>query len=213
MKIEALRSVLESEEKVMALAARHTLDMLGDGTDLHRAVSPEEVINGLISTINTHSTDEQTQREYAATVENMMAFRDEKMLNGEWDIIYTEPDDPFVIGDAPVVTWDRISDTQLLYGIGFSRPNVEILLPLSPTACLHLKPLVHRARRVKAPTTREVNEAQAAYSTRHCFSNLRSDALNSILLPRFGEVSIDAFHPWERIGKRHGVIMRYLARG
>jgi hypothetical protein len=91
MKIEALRSVLESEEKVMALAARHTLDMLGDGTDLHRAVSPEEVINGLISTINTHSTDEQTQREYAATVENMMAFRDEKMLNGEWDIIYTDP--------------------------------------------------------------------------------------------------------------------------
>ena len=30
-------------------------------------------------------------------------FADDKMLNGDWGIVHTEPDKPFVIGDAPVV--------------------------------------------------------------------------------------------------------------
>ena len=98
----------------------------------------EEALAAIDHTIAEHATADRAQRGYVQTMDTMMAFIDEGMRNGEWQIIQAEPDKPFVIGDAPVVTWERTDDNALVYGQGFARPNVEVLLPALPTACLHV---------------------------------------------------------------------------
>jgi len=94
-----------------------------------------------------------------------------------------------------VVTWERNDNNFLIHGQGFARPNVEAFLPVSPTTCLHILPKVERTRRLVIPNVREVNEAQAAYATRYCYTNVRSAELNAILQPHFGRtrLGINAF--------------------
>ena len=112
-----------------------------------------------------------------------------------WGVVRAEPDNPFVIGDAPVVTWERTDQNMLIYGLGFSRPNVEVILPVSPTECLHVLPAVGRTRQPTVPSTQDVNIAQASFATHHCFTNIRSDSLDAALQPNFGRVrlGINAF--------------------
>jgi len=123
-------------------------------------------------------------------MEAMMEFADEKMLNGQWGIIHAEPERPFVIGDAPVVTWERTDNNLLIFGQGFARPNVEVFLPISPAACLHVLPQVERNRPTRIPATEEVNMAQAAFATAHCFTNVLSPEIDATLQSQFGQVRL-----------------------
>jgi len=119
-----------------------------------------------------------------------MAFVDEGIRNGEWHILRAEPDNPFVLGDAPVVTWERMQENSFMYGQGFARPNVEVLLPVSPTACLYVLPAVPRNKLVRTPTTDEVNIGQAAFATEYCFSNVLRTEIDALLQPSFGTVRL-----------------------
>ncbi len=120
----------------------------------------------------------------------MMDFADENMLNWHWDILRAAPDKPFVIGDAPAVTWERSDSNMLHFGLGFARPNVEAFLPVSPTACLHVLPRVKRTRQPLAPSVVEVNMVQAALAAECCFTNICSAEIDAILQPHFGTIRI-----------------------
>ena len=109
---------------------------------------------------------------------------------GEWRILRVDPEKPFVIGDAPVVTWERTEHNMLVYGQGFARPNVEVFLPIFPTVCLHVLPAVPRTRPVRVPSTEEVNRAQAVFATQHCFTNVRSMEIDALLQQDFGTVRL-----------------------
>ena len=126
MKIEAFRALLSDERKLCELAAKHTMDMIERGYPL-RIVTKEEEVEAIEKTISAHSSSDEVQRSYVQTIETMMAYADEKMATGAWGIIRAEPERPFVIGDAPVVTWERTEDNRLIFGKGFGTPNVEAL--------------------------------------------------------------------------------------
>jgi hypothetical protein len=192
--VEALRSLLSDEQGLSALVAKHTMDVIDLGLAV-RMVTREEVVAAIENTIAAHSDADEAQRRYIQTVERMMEFADVNMLNGDWGIIHAEPDKPFVIGDAPVVTWERTENNVLYFGQGFGRPNVEAFLPVSPTVCLHVLPRVTRTRSVRTPTAAEVNMAQAAFATEHCFTNVLSQEIDRILRPHFGtmRLGIDGF--------------------
>ncbi len=187
--IEAFRSLRSDQQRLSELIGKHTMDIVGHGSDV-RMVTREEVIAAIDSTIAAHSDADEPQRRYIQAVETMLKYRDEKMLNGAWNIIYAEPDKPFVIGDAPVVTWERNEKNLLNFGLGFGQPNVEVFLPVSPTTGLHILPTVVRTRRVITPTTDEVNMSQAMFATTYCFTNVRSDDLDAKLQTHFGKIRI-----------------------
>jgi hypothetical protein len=195
IKLESMRKLLANDEQLSKIAAKWTLDIIEDGHQLSRQVTKEEVAEKTREVIEEHLSADQLQHDYAGAVERMLTNPDESMAAGAWGIVRTEPLDPFVIGDAPVVTWERTEQNLLIYGQGFSRPNVEVLLPVSPTTCLHILPAVERTRKPMVPTTQEVNRAQASFATQHCFTNLCSDRLDSTLQPCFGRVrlGINAF--------------------
>ena len=167
----------------MQIIAKYTIDLIPGG--LRRMVTKEEVHRAIDNTIAEHTNGDFAQRGYLHTMETMMALSDERMKNGEWRILRAQPDSPFVIGDAPVVTRERTDQNPLIFGQGFARPNVEAFVPIFPTACLHVLPAVERTRLVRTPSTDEVNRAQAAFATQHCFTNLRSMDIDATLQPYF----------------------------
>jgi hypothetical protein len=178
MTLKALQEVAADEKMVAQIAECYSYET-------KQTVTPEQAVDGLHQMIARYSTDEQSQRGYFEMVENMMEYRDETLIAGEWERVYTDANNPFVIGDAPVVTWNRV-DGIPVPGVGFGEPDVEVLFPIAPTACLHILPRIQRTRRVRTPTVREVNEAQAAFATQHCFSNINSIDLDAVLQQKFG---------------------------
>lgn len=188
--VESCRSLLGNEEQLRRIAAKWTLDMIDGGHSLGRGVTIDDVRKAVQEMIDDQLAADQFQHTYSGTMERAMSRFDEQMLNGNWNLLHTSTDNPFVIGDAPVVTWERTDGNVMIYGQGFSRPNVEIFLPISPIACLHIQPAVQRTRRVHAPTAQEVNMAEASYASEYCYTNVYSEALDAILQPQFGRTTL-----------------------
>lgn len=197
-KVDAIRHVLMDKQKIHALELRSIAFIIGNGLPIPGpGWSPgQDVRRALMRQIAARSGPDEPQKDYIQALETMMELPDETMLNGAWAILPADPNHPFVIGDAPVVTWERTSQNRLYFGIGFARPNVEVFLPVSPTACIHVLPQVKRTRDIQRPSPVEVNMAQARFATQCCFTNLGSPELDAILQPHFGEMrmGIDGFN-------------------
>jgi hypothetical protein len=114
--------------------------------------------------------------------------------------VRTTVDQPFIISDAPVVTWERKNTGELNLGLGFSRPNVEVLLPIAPTVCLHIMPKVPRTQPVAEPTAEEVNKAQAAFAARACYADRNSSSIDKIVQANISTARIgtNVFTLWHR---------------
>lgn len=86
-------------------------------------------------------------------------------------VLRAEADKSFVTGDAPVATRERSDDNGQHFGLGLARPNVEVFLSVSPTACLHVLPRAERSGPLLAPSVFEATMTQAALAREHCFTN------------------------------------------
>ncbi len=181
--LESTRALLANERQISAIAGKWTLDMIRDGRQIKETVSPDIVRQAVQTMVDKMLHRDHQQTLYVDGMERAMSYLDEHLDNGQWNVMHTTPELPFVIGDAPVITWERMDNNFLVYGQGFARPNVEGILPVAPTACLHILPTVARNKTPQIPTPKEVNEAQASYATRYCYTNQNNPELNAILQP------------------------------
>jgi hypothetical protein len=193
----ALNFFIENESQVLTVAAKWSLELLANGGGL---VTKDHVIASARAQLAKVGKAEQTQRGYIGMIEQFMSKADEKILAGEWNYIRTVPTDPFIISDAPVVTWERTPSGQLSLGLGFHRANVEVLLPITPLVCLHILPDVERSIASRRPSVRAVNAAQAAFAGRYCFSNVKSAVIDQVFQENFGraEMGVRGFTIWHR---------------
>jgi len=196
----ALKLFLDNESQVQTVAAKWSMDLLLSGRVKHGLVTREHVITSARAYAAEVSPEVRAQQSYVRTIEGAMSNIDDKLCAGEWNYIRTVPTDPYIISDAPVVTWERMPSGQFSYGMGFHRANVEVLLPISPLVCLHIQPDVKRTRSSLRPSVREVNAAQAAFAGRFCFSNIESAEINQIVQDNFGkaELGVRGFTVWHR---------------
>jgi hypothetical protein len=196
----ALNLFLKNESQVLTVAVKLSIDRLLSGRRRDWIVTPADVIRGTRTRVEEISREIRVQQHYIATIEHSMLKIDEKLLRGSWNYLRTVPTDPFIISDAPVVTWERLPGGQFSFGLGVHRPNVEVLLPISPLVCLHIQPAVERTRQSLVPSVREVNIAQAAFAGRCCFSNIESEQIDQIVQENFGiaELGVKAFTIWHR---------------
>jgi len=194
LSVEALGKLKERNELLERIAASWTLDLIKQGKSLNEPVGVNKVIETVDRFIERFKKPGQVETSYADTMERVMEDEDTTFDGAIWGIVHTEADNPFVIGDAPVVTWHRDQEGLAQYGIGFREPNVEVLLPVSPTACLHVLPNVQRTRTVITPKTFEVNAAEAAFAE-VCYTNVCNNSLNQHLQKYFGraEIGVNAF--------------------
>jgi len=198
--IHAINRFLENEQQVLTVAAKWSIDLLLSHKVEDSLVKPDVVVRAAHSLLNNYDTERARQASYAESIERAMAYFDEVVYSGLWRYVRTSNEEPFIISDAPVVTWERLESGELSYGMGFHRPNVEVFLPISPLLCLHILPNVERTRSVKQPTTQEINIAQAAFAGRFCFTNIRSEEIDQIVQQHGGraQLGITAFTVWHR---------------
>jgi hypothetical protein len=145
--------------------------------------------------IATMQTQEHEQTAYVDSMERAMSTTDQALENGNWSVILTDLDHPFVIGDAPVVTWHRLETGILTYGQGMWTTDVEAVIPVASTACLWILPDVRRTRRPHNPTVREVNRAQSAFATRYCYAHKSDPVIDSDLQQKFssGQIGLNMY--------------------
>lgn len=191
---------LNNERQALTVAAKWNIELYFSGRLGRGLITGGDVKNSVRDLLEKHLTEMSAQSSYVATIERMMSECDEKLNSGQWNCIRTTLDDPFIISDAPVVTWERIGPEQFSLGMGFHRENVEVFLPISPEKCLHILPNVNRTRMVVDPTVEEVNIAQAAFAARACYAHFKSDAIDRIVQDNFGraELGVKSFTVWHR---------------
>jgi len=194
----ALQQFLQNDVQLMTVATHWNLDAFFRGLNFGRLFTPTDVAGAAVRYIAADPTGSSLQESYSQSIIHAMTQFDEAMFLGEWRRIYTSPDKPFIVSDAPVITWTRNRQGSLAYGAGFNTQNVEVILPISPTTCLHMLPNVRRSESPMVPTVDDVNAAQAAYATASCFCNIGSQEIDAIVQSRISTVVLgeNVFTVW-----------------
>lgn len=177
----ALQKFLRNEDQLLTVATHWNLDAFFRGLHLGRLITPADVAKAAVRQIATDLDGPEVQESYAQGVFRALTQFDSTMFEGSWTRVYASEELPFILSDAPVVTWTRNAQGQLTYGVGVRTENVEIIVPVSPSVCLQVLPRVRRTIDAVVPSAQEVNEAQAAYATSACFSNKESKEIDAIV--------------------------------
>lgn len=195
MSIDFTREFIADEQKMARVAGFWTMEMLRLGFQLGRPVSSMDVRESAEKIIATMQTEEHQQTAYVDSMERAMALTEPALENGRWNTVQTDLEHPFVIGDAPVVTWRRRENGVLDYGFGLNTPDVEVILPISSTECIQVEPAVQRTLRVKPPRINEVNHAQAAFATKYCYAHKCDLGIDKLLQIVFSQrqIGVNAF--------------------
>jgi hypothetical protein len=126
-------------------------------------------------------TDEAVQQRYVETVERSIESVDPVICRGDWDVIRTNGSDPFIISDTAFVSFRRDEKMQVHCGIGVHEQDAEIILPLSPLCCLHVRPKVTRTRQIVEPNARDINLSQIRAANRYCYADRKSSLIDGLM--------------------------------
>jgi hypothetical protein len=188
--VEAVDQFCSNEQHVRTVATTWNINLILSGNRQRAKITPDIVKSEARKLIKTYDTERRRQESYAESVERAMPYVDDKMYDGQWNLVNTSDDKPFIISDTPVVTWERLATGASRYGIGFHEPNIEAMLPISPLSCLHILPKVVRNLPTQPPSSGEANAAQAAFSGRFCYANIQSDWIDQIVQQNFGKAQL-----------------------
>jgi hypothetical protein len=201
----ALQKFLNNDVQLLTVATHWNLKAFFEGIHLSRLFTRDDVTKKVREQLAKSQTESSRQEGFVENVANAMAAPyaaqlEKAMFQGAWNVIRTTNDAPFILSDTPVVTWERVGEQQFNYGIGFERPNVEVLLPLSPVTCLQILPAVTRTGPCISATPTEINIAQAAFSHQACFANQNAKEIDDLVQNCIHKVQLgrNAFTLWHR---------------
>lgn len=197
--VNALQKFLGNDRQLATVAAHWGMNNYFKGLRL-RLITSEDVANAARRMVADRKTASAEQESFVNGIVGAISALDEVMLHGEWSMLRTTADDPFILSDAPVVTWERLETGILSYGLGTREQNVEVVLPVSPISCLHILPAVARTRRPLVPKVQEINRGEASFAYHACFANQRKQEIDDIVQNCAGCVQFgrNAFTLWHR---------------
>lgn len=199
----SINMFLATEQQILTVAAHWNIQIVLSGGTPDPLMTRKDVIDVAKHHLKNKSSAVSAQQSYVRTMTEALTGFNDAMCHGSWSLIATKADNPFILGDNPVVTWARLFFGKLNYGEGYSRPDVEILLPISPLTCWHILPKVPRSRRILNPTVNEINVAEAKFARRACFANVQHPGIDKIVQEhistiRLGQNAGTAWHQLER---------------
>ena len=199
-----LERFLGNEVRLITVAAQWSMKAFFRRQPLPRLLTPQDVADAASRVMRQIQTESARQKGFAdlmvtAISGSLTSRADEAMINGEWRVVRTTASEPFILSDTPVVTWERLTHG-FNFGIGFERPNLEVILPVSPSACLHILPTVKRTTTPITPTVSEINIVQAAFARHACFADRRSDEIDKLVQENISKLRIgeNVFTLWHR---------------
>jgi len=186
----SLERLLQNQTQLATVAAHWNIKAHFEGKRFGRLISSDDVARRAQEFVKDVSMLSASQEWYEQSVVRALTELDDQILNGQWGLIKTTGDRPFVLSDAPVVTWERLESGAISHGVGFHRPNVEVALPVSPLTCLHILPDVKRSRAVKPPTVDEINRAEIGFAHESCFTNVPSKDIDLVVQQSISSIKI-----------------------
>jgi hypothetical protein len=198
IKARAIRQFLANEEQLTTVAAQWNIDAYFRRLPLRSLFTTDDIVRAALRLKVFHEPKASEQESYVTSIERFLTYFDEAMFHGEWRLMAATSDNPFILSDAPIVTWDRKDSEGISHGIGVGEPNVEVFLPVSPLTCLHILPVVERTRPVITPLVKEVNIAQAKFAHRACFANQNKAEIDNIVQQHISTAKLgeNAFTLW-----------------
>jgi hypothetical protein len=198
MKQILLNKFLANEQQLLTVQTHRNLILLMGNRRYNRLFTKNDVIKLARKISDTQKSESAMQNYFVTSVTQWIDYFDDAIFEGGWRLLSTKVDEPFILSDAPIATWDRKATDRCNYGVGFGEPDVEVVFPVSPLTCWHILPKVQRTRPVVTPTTREVNIAQAAFAARCCFSNIEDAAIDQIVQNHIStaKLGVTAFTLW-----------------
>lgn len=200
VKRQAMNSFLSNESQLLTVATSWNIDLICRGVRIPSPITKDDVANRAREYFERLPAEEAEQQQYMVGLKYGMENLDESMYNGDWRIVSTGLENPFIISDSPVVTWQRDVSGVVHHGGGFQTPNVEVSLPVSPTSCMHILPRVQRTQKPITPTVDEINIAQAAFAYRDCFANIYKPEIDALVQAHISTSRIgdNIFTVWHR---------------
>ena len=123
IQVESLQTLIANEEQIAQIAARWTIEQIGRGMSPDQAVvTADEVRLRLSETVEQIQTDHHIQSTYVEAMGARPRLFRCALASGQWGIIQTTLDHPFIIGDAPVVTWIRRGNFLFCTDLGLNDP-------------------------------------------------------------------------------------------
>ncbi len=195
----ALNQFLSNKDQLATVAAQWNLDAHFRGLNFGRLITLEDVANVARGYVVSDPSAPEVQEWYAQGTARAIAGFDDRLFRGQWKMVSTLPESPYILSDAPVIAWKRMASGTINHGVGFHTPDVEVFLPVSPIKCLHILPFVERTRDVETPLLREINMAQAAFASSACFANQKSAEIDVIVQQyistvKLGQNAFTVFH-------------------
>jgi len=98
-----------------------------------------------------------------------------------WEVLQSPDGVEFITSDNPVISVVQLPNGKLHPGYGFGKPDVIVLFPLAPSACLAAGAFSSGTRvsvgyrRIDQAMVKEVNEALVSICDRYVYSKTRSD--------------------------------------
>ncbi len=110
----ALQLFLANESQILTVAAQWSLEQTFKGNPMWVGTRyVERIAKRLLEPSRTSSSE---QANFVVAIQASLNRLDGAMLQGQWNLLKTEPDNPFILSDSPVITWERLADGQLSYG-------------------------------------------------------------------------------------------------
>ena len=119
VKRQALDKFLSNEPQLLTVATNWNIDLICRGVRMSSPITKEDVAGKAREYFERLPTEEAEQQQYMVGIQNGMANLDEPMYRGDWNLVTTTPDRPFIISDSPVVTWQRDAAGTIYHGGGF----------------------------------------------------------------------------------------------
>lgn len=186
-----LGEALDCETCMQTAATSWNLQVHLSGVRTARLFEPRDIRAIVSAKLIDAETETDQQDAFASWIKHLLDTKtdDTRLADGRWHLLRTSEQDPFLLSDSPVISYTRRIDGQVAWGEGFNRPTVEVILPISPTACLHILPS-HNVQDWNPPTTEEVNILQAKFIHESGYTNRCTTHLESMVNEYAGKAKI-----------------------
>lgn len=187
---ENVQRLLSNPQQLANIAAKWNIDAFFKGLRFHRLIDAQDVAAKAIEVFRQNFSAEDQQNRFVDWMFHCLILTDQNLSDGTWTILRTDAEDPFLLADSPVVTFSRTKSNELSYGEGFDKPNVEVLLPVAPSACLHIVPMQSKGSYGVLPSVAEVNYLQSLFVNESGFTNRSSTTIEALVNAHAGKARI-----------------------
>jgi hypothetical protein len=174
---------LQTSEEYLRDAAEHFTQLTGE------VITPEEMQALVQKQSEEFFENDRVKNNFVKDLLLNVGMMRDEFVSKPWQVWEAPTGAEFVTSDNPLVTFLRLTEEVWHPGYGFRTPNVVIVLPLAPSACLTMGIAGKEFERVNEATVMRVNDVVIRASDRFVYAKTPDDRIAE-MVEEFGATSV-----------------------